>query len=204
MAKSTRRTKGEGSIYFNKKRKTWIAQFVIGVNKEGNRVRRTVSGKSKIDVVQKMKECQKYECFSGINKTSSLKVTIGFCDYAKYFLNTFKRPVIRSTTFFRYCNIYKRIEKEFKGFNLNEVDHIKVQNFLNCLAGYGIQQTSLSQSTIKTYGLFFKQIFKQAVLEEYIECNPFDKGIVIPKTKKTNKNIKPIPKKNLHANIKSI
>ncbi len=194
MTKTTRRTKGEGSIYLDKNRKLWIAQLTLGISEKGKRVRKTISGKTKVEVVNKMKKYLKEDDTSVVPSSAKNDAPIDFCEYAKYFLNTYKRPAVKSSTFAWYCHMHKHIEKEFKGFDLKDVSHIKVQNFLNSIARTSAKRKAMSQSCIKGFALLFKQIFKQALREELISYNPFDKGVVIPKSDKQTKEVKPLSK----------
>lgn len=194
MPKTERRTKGEGSIYLDEHRKLWIAQLTLGLDLKGKRIRKTVTGKTKTIVISKMKNYLKEEEPNIISSSVTNIAPVDFCEYAKYFLNTYKRSAVKSSTFSWYCYMAKYLSKEFDGVDLKDVTHIKIQSFLNHLAMPDEKGKIVSQSYIKGFGLFFKQIFRQALRENLITVNPFDKGIVIPKSLKATKEVKPIPK----------
>ena len=51
-----RRVKGEGSIYKDEKRNRWIAQYDAGFDKDGNRIRKSVTAKTKTELLKKLNE----------------------------------------------------------------------------------------------------------------------------------------------------
>lgn len=171
-----------------------VAQLTLGTDSSGKRIRKTVTGKTKMAVVGKMKKYLSEEEPTIISSSITNTAPVNFCEYTKYFLNTYKRPAIKSSTFGWYCYMAKHLSEEFDGADLRDVTHIKIQTFLNHIAMPDEKGKIVSQSYIKGFGLFFKQILRQALREDLITTNPFDKGIIIPKSLKATKEVKPIPK----------
>jgi integrase len=54
-----RRSRGDGGLYWDAKRKRWIAEVVIGYNAQGRKIRRKASGKTKTEAKEKLKEIQR-------------------------------------------------------------------------------------------------------------------------------------------------
>ena len=62
MAK--RRARGDGAVYFDDKRKLYIGQIGLGVDENGKRKRKTVYGKTKAEVKEKLKAVE-YRVYEG-------------------------------------------------------------------------------------------------------------------------------------------
>ena len=54
MAKTKSRGNGDGTIYFLENKKLWAAQYTMGRNAEGKLVRKTVYGKTRKKVKEKL------------------------------------------------------------------------------------------------------------------------------------------------------
>ena len=51
---ATRKTNGEGSIYYSESKKLYEGKVTVGIEPNGKLIRKSVYGKKKTDVVQKM------------------------------------------------------------------------------------------------------------------------------------------------------
>ena len=51
-----KRGNGEGSIYYDKSRDRWIAQYICGVRDDGKVIRKSVSAKIKPEIIKKLNE----------------------------------------------------------------------------------------------------------------------------------------------------
>ena len=56
MGKSKTRGNGEGSIYYSKSKKYWVGQYTIGINNEGKPRRKTIYGKTRKEVKEKIEQ----------------------------------------------------------------------------------------------------------------------------------------------------
>ena len=82
-----RRGRGEGTIY-QRPGGSWSGMCSVGVDAEGKRIRRTVSGKTKAEVQRKLRELQN-DLDSG---AAAAPVRIRLSDYLRRWLNDVSRP----------------------------------------------------------------------------------------------------------------
>ena len=59
-----RRSKGDGAVYFDEKRGLFIGQIGIGYQANGKRARKTVYGKTKKEVKEKLKSIE-FQLYTG-------------------------------------------------------------------------------------------------------------------------------------------
>ena len=86
-----RRLKGEGSIYQVKDRKNYfIAQISIGKDKNGKRLRETITGSSKKEVSQKMQKA-----LFLVNSDSYSKEKVFFGDFFENWFFNYKKLEIK-------------------------------------------------------------------------------------------------------------
>jgi len=98
-----RRGNNEGSIY-RRKDGTWCGAVSSGRDREGNPIRKYVYGKTRQEVSNKLvKLLQDYQV--GLLPTQGKKVTFG--QWLWTYLNLYKKPQIRETTYELYSNILK-------------------------------------------------------------------------------------------------
>ena len=58
MPAKTKRANGEGTIYQRKEDGLWVGQYVVGYKPNGKPNRKPVYGKTKTEVIQKLREAQ--------------------------------------------------------------------------------------------------------------------------------------------------
>ena len=58
MKNHKKRANGEGSIYYNEKKRLYIGQVVMGYDENGKLKRKSVSGDNKTEVRQRMKQIE--------------------------------------------------------------------------------------------------------------------------------------------------
>ena len=96
--------------------------------------------------------------------------------FLKQYLEEFKRPVVKPTTYAYYLNLYNsNIVPNIGRYSLCELKPILLQNLLLKLAKQG-----LSFRTVKGVAQFLKSAFAEAVYNEIIEKNPAE-NLKIPK-----------------------
>lgn len=100
MAK--RRGRSEGSI-FKRANGQWAASISLGYDAEGRRKRRTIYGKTKKDVQQKLSRLQHAALTGALVEPT--KLTVG--EYMERWLEDAARPAIRRSTYIRYDSIIK-------------------------------------------------------------------------------------------------
>ena len=74
--KARKKGNGEGSVYFNEKKKLWIGQISFNDPATGEGKRKNFSGKSKTEVLAKMRENQHLKILEADN---TKKMTLSDC-----------------------------------------------------------------------------------------------------------------------------
>ena len=98
-----RRTKGDGSLYYNEQRQRWMAQIDLGFDENGKRIRKCVSAGTKSEALSKIRVV-----LSGKAPEPEQPKTPNRHDlyeYTKEYLNEFKMNTVSSRTFEWYRNI---------------------------------------------------------------------------------------------------
>lgn len=172
-----KRGNNEGSIFYNKARNKWNAQYKI---KESGKIRlKTKSFQSKkdvedfIDIIMYERDANKYLNNHKINLTAFMK------SRALVKLNSNN---IREAQYNRICNTIRHIERSnISKMSVKKIKDTDIQIFLNSLIN------DYSDSTIsKIYGEF-KQAFNYLYHSGFIKVNPM-LGVIKPKSiKKSTK-----------------
>ena len=172
-----KRGNNEGSIFYNKARNKWNAQYKI---KENGKIRlKTKSFQSKkdaedfIDIIMYERDANKYLNNHKINLTAFMK------SRALVKLNSNN---IREAQYNRICNTIRHIERSnISKMSVKKIKDTDIQIFLNSLIN------DYSDSTItKIYGEF-KQAFNYLYYSGFIKVNPM-LGVIKPKSiKKSTK-----------------
>lgn len=167
-----RRTKGNGAIYYDEKRKRYIGQIQTGFDENGKRKRKTVYGSTKSEVQNKLKNIE-FQVFTG---TFTDRSEITLYHLAKQILDEkLNQNEIKEPTYFRHCETLK-ILKPIYNTPIQEMHETQIRHFLAASLGY-------SQSVInKIYGLLNRTL-KEAVRRKIITENPIE-GIKRPNAKK--------------------
>lgn len=179
MGKTKKRGNGEGSYFYNEKRKCWIGQKVFGTKADGKPNRITRYGKTK-------KQCQE--------------------KIAKYELEYKNGVCIESSKITVHDIIKMQIDDDFKSNLINANSYTRRNDTLNIIDNYGLgavriqklNETTLkkffqsitiySNSCIKKVYNAVKKCCTYAVKKKLIAENPFD-DIIRPNSDKSDKKI---------------
>lgn len=168
-----KRGNNEGSIFFNKARNKWNAQYKV---KENGKIKLKIkSFQSKkdaqdfIDIIMYERDANKYLNNYKINLTAFMK------SRALVKLNSNN---IGEAQYNRICNTIRHIERsDISRMSVKKIKDIDIQTFLNSLIN------NYSDSTIsKIYGEF-KQVFYYLYYSGFIKINPMI-GVIKPKSMK--------------------
>lgn len=177
-----KRGNGEGSIYYSEKLNRWVGQFTAGRKANGKLNRKTIYGKTRKEVSEKIKQKQfelKNDTFIEKNNISLIEI-IDLCIEQLKASNT-----IKQVSYNRKQQSKKIIMKTDIAYS--PIQKITIQDInlsLNSLINY-------SNSVIdKVYGLLH-QAYNYAILNNYINKNYFSiKGAIIkPISNKQDKEI---------------
>lgn len=170
----------EGSIYFNKQRKNWSAQYGEYNAKTGEIKKKTKSFKTET-------EAKKYLSTIMYQKENPLFIEhngIPMCEILKSNLRLkLSTNQISDTQFARVTETIEKLEKTPIGSkNIDKITSDEIQAYLNSI-------TYLSNSSIKKVYEQLNQAFKTAINKGYIIKNPMI-NVIRPKSLKEDKIIR--------------
>ena len=132
MAK--RRMKGDGAVYFDEKRGLYIGQVSLGYDEYGKRKRKTVYGKTKTEVREKMKNVD-YQIFTGTFTDDS---DITFYHLAKQILDDkLNQNEIKQSTYSRHIETLKALS-EMYNTPLQDCHETQLRSFITDRLGYSL------------------------------------------------------------------
>lgn len=134
-----RARKGTGAAY-EVRPGYWRGQVDLGVDGEGKRIRKSVTGRSQEEVQGKMDEF-KQDVRNGLPVMTD-KVTIGqhFEDWLRS-----KKPNVRSATYGKYRRLYENhIKKDLGGIRLVRLDYARINAFYESLDEKGLARSSVA------------------------------------------------------------
>ena len=177
-----KRGNGEGTIYYSEKLKRWVGQFTAGVKADGKINRKTVYGKTRKEVAEKIIKKQN----EVNNETFIDKDNVTLKEIIEAVINEqFKANIIAETTYLRKQETAKII------YNMPianmPIQKIKVQDLNNVLTSI----TDYANSVISKVYELLSATFNKAILINKISKNPFaTKGAIVkPKSIKQDKKI---------------
>ena len=153
---------GEGSVY--KYKSGYRGQIVIGIDESGRPIRRSVTGKTKREVNDKLTGI-KNSLITG-SYISPDRITI--CDLARIMIDDdYNLNYIKEPTYYRHIETLKRIEADpyLKKTPIQELTFIPIKQFL-------LSETHLSQSFIDKIYTMIQKTLKEAVKRKIILENP--------------------------------
>lgn len=170
---------GNGSIYFNKQRKRWNAQFMeYDVDKEGDYRIRTKSFKTE----EEAKKFLSTKMYQSENKLYIENHGIPLCEMMKTIQkNKYETNQISATQYNRVLLTIDNIEKKPIGKKkIDEITTDELQEYMN-------SQKHLSNSSISKIFRQFNQVFKVAYNKGYLMQNPM---ITVIKPRKQDKVVR--------------
>lgn len=180
MAK--RRARGDGAVYFDDKRKLYIGQIGLGVDENGKRKRKTVYGKTKAEVKEKLKAVE-YRVYEGTFVNAS---GITLYQLAKQIItDKLNQGEIKETSYHRGMETLKQFQAIYNT-PVQAVDETLIKSVL-------LSKIEYSQSAIdKMFGLL-KTTFAEAINRRIISENPME-HIKKPKTKNPSTKVRALTK----------
>lgn len=173
---------GEGTIYYSEKLNKWIGQFVIGRKDNGKLNRKSVYGNTRKEVKEKMTKA----LAEVQSKTYIEKNDITLLEIIDLLLDeSLKANKIKETTYSRNLQTKKIIEKSpVANLPIQQINRNQINQALSSLTNY-------ANSTIEKTRILIRQAFNYAMLNEYINKDPFTiKGAVLkPVSQKKDKEV---------------
>ena len=179
---ATRKTNGEGSIYYSESKKLYEGKITIGFDANGKQIRKSVYAKKKTDVVQKLNKLKSDLLNNDITQNNNATIY----DIAKQYINNqFEANQVSASTLLRNKNTLAIIDKlDLAHIPIQKVTNNQISNELLKIKDY-------SNSIIsKIYGML-STAYNQAVINNIVKTNPFlIKGAIL--RVKSNKDDKKV------------
>lgn len=173
-----KKANGEHSIYFDESRKTYVGQITLGYDENGKRKRKTVYGKTKKEVREKIKQIE----FGIASGTFVDKSDITIYQLAKQMLDdNLNMGYIKESSYHRTYETLKRL-KPIYNTPLQNATETQIKDFL-------LSEQNYAQSTIKKDFQLLKRTFEEAISRHIITSNPMAK-MRVPKSKKESKKVR--------------
>ncbi len=159
----TRRGNNEGSIYLRPDGR-WAGVATVGQDEDGKRIRKTVYGKSRLEVVDKLNKL--LNKISNDNYEYLENTTIG--EIMNEWLLVFKKMQVSPRTFeHTYRNFKLHIEPKIGNMKIDEVSTTIIQKVLNEMLEEGY-----SLAVVKKVKFIFNQFFNYAIDNKLATNNP--------------------------------
>lgn len=179
---ATRKTNGEGSIYYSESKKLYEGKITIGFDANGKQIRKSVYAKKKTDVVQKLNKLKSDLLNNDFTQNNNATIY----EIAKQYINNqYEANQVSASTLLRNKNTLAIIDKL-------DLAHIPIQKVTNSqLSNELLKIKDYSNSIIsKVYGML-STAYNQAVINNIVKTNPFlIKGAIL--RVKSNKDDKKV------------
>lgn len=178
-----KRGNGEGSIFYSEKLNRWVGQFTAGRKADGKLNRKSVYGKTRKEVKDKMNKA-----LVDVNNGLFIdKQDITFKELIENYINyKYKTNQISDRSYLRNQETLKQIIKcdsTFANKNIQKITTEDIKHFLTTITVY-------SDSSIKKMYSMMNKAFKIAISEKYIIFNPANSEIIKkPNSDKENKKV---------------
>jgi len=176
---SKKRQNGEGTIY-QTKTGLWRCEITLGYDENKKRIKKTISSRSLEELHKKINDLK----YLNDRKLLAEPQNALIGEWLDFWLETYKRPSVKPTTYDMYHNaVNTYLKPTFGHYKLDKLNTITIQKFINDISQNGKNGTPLSQSSIKKILLTLSQAYEQAVKLNMIYQNPCNQ-ITLPKTEK--------------------
>ena len=176
--KKTRNANGSHTIYYVENKKHWQGQICIGFKEDGRPNRKSVYGKTRKEVADKIKQIE-YGIHTG-TFTDKSEITIYHLAkqmiYESYNLNE-----IKDSTYYRHLATLKGLEPIYNT-PLQAATVMQLKDFM-------LKQIRYSQSTINKLHQMLKATFKEAMKRKIITENPMD-DVKKPRSRKKKEKVR--------------
>lgn len=179
---ATKKTNGEGSIYYSESKKLYEGKITIGFDANGKQIRKSVYAKKKTDVVQKLNKLKSDLLNNDFTQNNNATIY----EIAKQYINNqYEANQVSASTLLRNKNTLAIIDKL-------DIAHIPIQKVTNNqISNELLKIKDYSNSIIsKIYGML-STAYNQAVINNIVKTNPFlIKGAIL--RVKSNKDDKKV------------
>ena len=176
--KKTRNANGSHTIYYVENKKHWQGQICIGFKEDGRPNRKSVYGKTRKEVADKIKQIE-YGIHTG---TFTDKSEITIYHLAKQMIDeSYNLNEIKDSTYYRHLATLKGLEPIYNT-PLQAATVMQLKDFM-------LKQIWYSQSTINKLHQMLKATFKEAMKRKIITENPMD-DVKKPRSRKKKEKVR--------------
>lgn len=176
--KKKRQANGSHTIYYVENKKHWQGQICIGFKEDGRPNRKSVYGKTRKEVADKIKQIE-YGIHTG---TFTDKSEITIYHLAKQMIDeSYNLNEIKDSTYFRHLSTLKGLEPIYNT-PLQAATVMQLKDFM-------LKQIRYSQSTINKLHQMLKATFKEAMKRKIIIENPMD-DVKKPRSRKKKEKVR--------------
>lgn len=176
--KKKRQANGSHTIYYVENKKHWQGQICIGFKEDGRPNRKSVYGKTRKEVADKIKQIE-YGIHTG---TFTDKSEITIYHLAKQMIEeSYNLNEIKDSTYFRHLSTLKGLEAIYNT-PLQAATVMQLKDFM-------LKQIWYSQSTINKLHQMLKATFKEAMKRKIITENPMD-DVKKPRSRKKKEKVR--------------
>lgn len=179
MAK--KRGNGEGSIYYSEKLNRWVGQFTAGVKTNGTPNRKSVYGKTRKEVADKItKALNEIKEHTFVDK-SDVTLRELMEEMINYKHST---GLVTDSTFYRNKETIKQIDRnpiQILDLPIQKISDKKLKEFFSCTQDF-------SNSTIDKIHILINSTFKKAFQKRLVYENPM-LDVIKPKSNIETKNV---------------
>ena len=176
--KKKRQANGSHTIFYVENKKHWQGQICIGFKEDGRPNRKSVYGKTRKEVADKIKQIE-YGIHTG---TFTDKSEITIYHLAKQMIDeSYNLNEIKDSTYFRHLSTLKGLEPIYNT-PLQAATVMQLKDFM-------LKQIWYSQSTINKLHQMLKATFKEAMKRKIITENPMD-DVKKPRSRKKKEKVR--------------
>lgn len=175
MSTKTRKSNGEGTVYFSEKEGGWRAE-ITWVDNGGCKHRKSWSSKKQADVKAKLAEFKKKLLLNGRDMTTENRT---FQQFAEEWLKVVLKPKLKPTSYERkVVTLENQVYKHIGAIPIDKLNHSQIQKMVN-----DISESGLSYSTVKKAYEAVSACMRYYRVKTSTSFNPCE-GITLPELKR--------------------
>lgn len=175
MSTKTRKSNGEGTVYFSEKEGCWRAE-ITWVDNGGAKHRKSWSSKRQSDVRAKLAEFKKKLILNGRDMTTENRT---FKQFAEEWLKVVLKPKLKPTSYERkVITLENQVYKHIGAIPIDKLNHSQIQKMVN-----DISESGLSYSTVKKAYEAVSACMRYYRIKTSTSFNPCE-GITLPELKR--------------------
>lgn len=178
MGKKKKGSNGSNSVYYKEDKKLWCGQISMGYDENGKTKRKTVYGKTKKEVTDKLKQIE----FAITSGTFTDKSEITIYHLARQMIeDSYNLNEIKENTYYRHLSTLLEL-KPIYNTPLQAATSMQIKDFM-------LKRINYSQSTINKEFQLLRHTFREAIKRRIITENPME-DMKKPNSRKTKEKVR--------------